>query len=255
MAWRTANESWQQWNATVNLLITYGILDYIFSFILFLKMPLEKFIFLEKCFSSILRPKSWLAAEEAMQQSRSQPEQNAAGETAQSTNSHHDEPENPPGREEGFLDSPNNCAKTETGYPTPETEVIDMQEVEDNLPVVETGIMVPIQPDEHADVLEVPDKRSQHTDDDTVEHQNLPEWSTEAPNHMDDPTRQSSGHSIEFAPRTCLRQDQSLPTSGKTILDVPGPPPNAKSECPIPQDELLVQTHSATITELKLPCT
>ncbi|KAI6016749.1 hypothetical protein EDC04DRAFT_521168 [Pisolithus marmoratus] len=63
-AWRTADESWQRQNATVNLLITYGISDYIFSFILLLKTPLEKFTFLEKRFGLIPRPDSWLAAEQ-----------------------------------------------------------------------------------------------------------------------------------------------------------------------------------------------
>ncbi|KAI5993387.1 hypothetical protein EDC04DRAFT_2910790 [Pisolithus marmoratus] len=120
---------------------------------------------------------------------------------------------NLPVEEEGLLDSKNDWTEIPTGYLEPKMDIVDMQQTE---------------LDEHADMLEVPDERN-------------------------DPTRQSSGHSIEFAPKMCLRQDQSLPTSGKTILDVPGPLPNAQIKCPIPQDEPSVRTHSATSTELRLP--
>ncbi|KAI6017926.1 hypothetical protein EDC04DRAFT_2607924 [Pisolithus marmoratus] len=58
----------------------------------------------------------------------------------------------------------------------PKTGIIDMQQTE---------------LDEHADMLKVPDKRNK-------------------------PTRQNCGHSVEFVPKMCLRQDQSLPMSGQT---------------------------------------
>ncbi|KAI5983311.1 hypothetical protein EDC04DRAFT_3009221 [Pisolithus marmoratus] len=41
------------------------------------------------------------------------------------------------------------------------------------------------------------------------------EWSTKAPKPTDKPTRQNCGHSIKFAPKMHLRQDQSLPMSSK----------------------------------------
>ncbi|KAI6040747.1 hypothetical protein EDC04DRAFT_3140100 [Pisolithus marmoratus] len=206
-AWQTADKSWQRQNAMVNLLITYGISDYIFSFILLLKTPLEKFTFLEKHFGQIPRPNSWLAAEEGAWQSDSQPEQGVTSETAQSTDSHHNEPEIPPSEEEGSLDSPDDCAETKSGYITPKTEVLDVQGVEVNLPEVEVEIADAEQLDECVHTLEASDK-SQHADDEVAERRNSPEWSSEAPEPADDSTSQTSARSIEFVLKTCLGQDQ-----------------------------------------------
>ncbi|KAI6017087.1 hypothetical protein EDC04DRAFT_2902715 [Pisolithus marmoratus] len=160
---------------------------------LHLKLPLKKWDYLKKRFGLILRPDSWIAAEGGMRQCDSQPKQSAADETTQGTHNSHNELENPPSREKGIPDCPNDCAETESRYLTPETEVVDMQGVENNLPVEEEGLLdskndwteIPtgyLEPkmdivdvqwtelDEHADTLEVPDERSQHTDDDTAEH-------------------------------------------------------------------------------------
>ncbi|KAI6017872.1 hypothetical protein EDC04DRAFT_2902407 [Pisolithus marmoratus] len=134
------DQSWTQQNAMVNYTIISGILDTIFGCMLHLKSPLEKWDYLEKCFSSIPRPESWVAAEQGTQQSSSQPEQSVAEETTQGTNSCH-ELENLPIQEEGSLDSSNDCTETESGYLTPKSEVIDMQVVEDNLPVEEEGLL------------------------------------------------------------------------------------------------------------------
>ncbi|KAI6045499.1 hypothetical protein EDC04DRAFT_2888950 [Pisolithus marmoratus] len=250
-AWRTADESWQRQNATVNLLITYSISDYIFSFILLLKTPLEKFTFLEKRFGQIPRPNSWLGAEEGARQSDSQPEQGVTSETAQSANSHHNEPEIPPSEEEGSLDSPDDCAKTESGYITPETEVLDVQGVEVNLPEVEVEIADAERLDECVHTLEASDK-SQHADDEVAGRRNSPEWSSEAPEPADDSTSQTSARSIEFTPKTCLGQDQSLPTSSETILDIPDPP-NTRSGHHILGSHVLTRTHGATNTSFFLP--
>ncbi|KAI6045833.1 hypothetical protein EDC04DRAFT_2888410 [Pisolithus marmoratus] len=108
---------------------------------LHLKLPLEKWDYLEKHFGSIPRPESWVAAEQGMQQSSSQPEQSAASETTQGTCDSHDKTPNPPSSEGGSLDSSNNCTETESGYLMPESEVVDVQVVEDNLPVEEEGLL------------------------------------------------------------------------------------------------------------------
>ncbi|KAI6005426.1 hypothetical protein EDC04DRAFT_3095687 [Pisolithus marmoratus] len=72
---------------------------------------------------------------------------------------------NPPSSEEGSPDSPNDCAKTESKYLTPEIEVVDMQQVEDNLPEVEVGAVDMEQPNKCTNVLEVPDEKGQHMDE------------------------------------------------------------------------------------------
>ncbi|KAI6017833.1 hypothetical protein EDC04DRAFT_2517914, partial [Pisolithus marmoratus] len=50
VAWRTADQSWTQRNAMVNYTIVSSILDTIFSCMLHLKLPLEKWDYLKKCF-------------------------------------------------------------------------------------------------------------------------------------------------------------------------------------------------------------
>ncbi|KAI6038309.1 hypothetical protein EDC04DRAFT_3090900 [Pisolithus marmoratus] len=233
-AWQTADRSWTQQNATVNYMIICGILDSIFSSMLHLKSPLEKWVYLEKCFGQILRPKSWLAAEQTMRQHNTQPEQITA-------------------EEESFPDSPNDCTEILTGYLEPETDIADMQQTGCS-PVVETGISDAEWPNKCMNVLEVPDEKCQHADK-AMEGQDLLEWSSEAPKPADDPTSQACTCSIEFVPKSRLGQDQSLLTSGETVLDVPGPPLDARIKCPMLQDTPSVRTCSATTMELKLPCT
>ncbi|KAI5980560.1 hypothetical protein EDC04DRAFT_2618344 [Pisolithus marmoratus] len=124
---------------------------------------------------------SWLAAEEAMRQSRSQPKQSAAGESAQSIyNSHIKKPENPPSKEDSSLDSPNNCAKTESGYLTPESEVINVQQVENNLPADEAQFVDGKWLGKHTNILEAPDKGSQHASNKIEESWDLPGLSSKA---------------------------------------------------------------------------
>ncbi|KAI6032286.1 hypothetical protein BKA83DRAFT_4212111 [Pisolithus microcarpus] len=148
---------------------------------LHLKSPLEKWDYLENRFGQIPRPESWLAAERAMQQSDPLPEQSTAGETAQSTCDSNHEPEILPIQEEGLLDGPNDCAETESGYLTPETEVVDVQHVEPYLlEVVEVGDAGGMWLDECMKALEAPDKGSQCTSDKVEESKDLPKLSSEA---------------------------------------------------------------------------
>ncbi|KAI5987792.1 hypothetical protein EDC04DRAFT_2912733 [Pisolithus marmoratus] len=343
-AWKAADQSWTQRNAMVNYTIVSSIPDTIFGCMLHLKSPLEKWDYLEKRFGSIPRPESWVAAEEAMRQSDSQPEQSAAGETARNIFDSHHEPEIQTSGEEDSPDVPNDCAETESGYLTPESEVIDARQVELYLPVVEvgtvnskqpderdhtgvastsipanivaakqptvvlhkrteiaygpmapeativdvqsqvagscaansneregdcteipTGYLEPetdiidvqqTEPDEHADMLEVPDERSQGTNNNIAEHQTLPEWISEASDPADDATRYTCGRSIENASIEC---NEHIPMDGKTVANVPDPP-GTHAEPPAPQAEpsALLQngssarTRSAVDTEIDL---
>ncbi|KIK14041.1 hypothetical protein PISMIDRAFT_364712, partial [Pisolithus microcarpus 441] len=81
--WRTTDQLWTRRNVTVNYTIVCGIPDTIFSSMLHLKSPFEKWDYLENHFGQIPRPGSWLAAEQAMQQSDSSSEQDTAGESSQ----------------------------------------------------------------------------------------------------------------------------------------------------------------------------
>ncbi|KAI5990692.1 hypothetical protein EDC04DRAFT_2911873 [Pisolithus marmoratus] len=253
--WRTADQLWTQQNATVNYTIICGIPDTIFGLMLHLKSPHEKWDYLEKRFGQIPRPASWLVVEETMWGGNLLPKQDIAEETAQPTGDSDDEPANLPGGEEDSLDIPNDCTETKSGYLMLETEVVDVRQVVDVLPMFEGGTAGLTQHDKHVKELEAPDERSQRASDDIAEGRDLPEWGSEAPEPADDPTSQGSERSIKDMAQTHLEQDQSLPTSGETILDVPGPPPGARIKCPILQDTLSARTHSATTMELKLPCT
>ncbi|KAI5986099.1 hypothetical protein EDC04DRAFT_2615185 [Pisolithus marmoratus] len=165
----------------VNYTIISGIPDSIFTFMLHLKLPLEKWDYLKKHFGLIPRPESWLAAEEAMWQSRSQPEQGTAGETAQNIFNSHHKPEIQTSGEEDFTDSPNDCAETKSGYPTPESEVIDMQGAEDNLPEVEVEVVdASNSHDKHMNLVKAPNEDSQHASNKIKESQALPGLSLKA---------------------------------------------------------------------------
>ncbi|KAI6042137.1 hypothetical protein EDC04DRAFT_3139285 [Pisolithus marmoratus] len=198
-------------------MIICGIPDTIFGLMLHLKSPLEKWDFLEKHFGLIPRPDSWLAAEEGTRQSDSQPEQVVAGETIQSTCDSHHEPEILYTEEEGFPDSPNNCAEIETGYLTPESEVIDVQGVEVN-PLVDT------QPDECASMLEAPDEDGQHTSNKVKKSQDLLKSSSEVLKPAGNPTRWASRRSMQDRPLIPSEENQHTGTNSKTIANVPDPP-------------------------------
>ncbi|KAI5982699.1 hypothetical protein EDD15DRAFT_2534207 [Pisolithus albus] len=234
--WQTADRSWTQQNATVNYTIICGIPDTIFSSMLHLKSPLEKWSYLENRFGRIPRPESWLAAEQAMQQHDSSSEQDTAGESSQ--NAHEgddDESETSPGGHDDPVDSSNDCAETKSGYPTPETEVVVVQCVELHLPMVEVGSMDSEQPDECANMLEAPDERSWCTSDEVEESQDLPGLSSKALEPAGDTTRPPGSRSIESGPLPSFEEDQSTRMhSDKPILDIPDPP-GTHTECPVPR--------------------
>ncbi|KAI5987151.1 hypothetical protein EDC04DRAFT_3149382 [Pisolithus marmoratus] len=158
-----------------------------------------------------------------------------------------------PGGQGDQPDTTSKHAETKTGHTKPKTEVVDVRQVVDILSKAEVGTADPEQLDERMNVLKVPDERSQHTDDDFAQCRNLPEWSAEALEPADDPTRHSYGCSIEFALKMHLEQDQSVPTSGETILEIPDPPSDARIERPILQDKPSIRIHSPTRAEPKLP--
>ncbi|KAI5999256.1 hypothetical protein EDD15DRAFT_2193922 [Pisolithus albus] len=223
--WRTADQSWTQRNATVNYTIICGIPDTIFSSMLHLKSPLEKWSYLESRFGQIPRPESWLAAEQAMQQHDSSSEQDTAGESSQ--NAHEgddDESEISPGGHDDPVDSSNDRAETKSGYLTPETEVVDAWQVELHLPVLEVGSMDSEQPDEGANTFEAPDEGGRGASDEVKESQDLPEPSSKALEPEGVTTRQAGGHSMEDMPRTSIEENRCTRTSSETIANVPDPP-------------------------------
>ncbi|KAI6002512.1 hypothetical protein EDC04DRAFT_2908513 [Pisolithus marmoratus] len=310
-AWKTADDTWHQRAAMAHQYIIFSLPDSILMLCMHLDTPGEAFAYLESRYGSIPRPESLKIVDEASRQCNLPSKQCATAESTQNIFDSHHEPENPPSSEEGSPDSPNDCAETESEYLTPEIEVVDVQQVEDNLPEVEVGAVDVEQPNEctnapeapdkssqciqddadatrrdlpdttskraetktgqtkpeakvvdtqqvvdilsmfedgnadqerleHASTLEAPDERSQHTANEVAERRNLPMWSPEACEPAGDTAKRTSKRSIGFTPKTYLGQDQSLPTSGKTILDVPGPPPpDARIKCPIPQDNPL----------------
>ncbi|KAI6030271.1 hypothetical protein EDC04DRAFT_85718 [Pisolithus marmoratus] len=140
---------------------------------LHLKSPHEKWDYLEKRFGSIPRPESWLAAEEAMRQWETQPEQSAAGETIQSTCDSHDEPENLTGSQENTSDSPNDRTEIPTGYLEPKTEIVDVRQTEGSSLVDEAGATGATWPDESMNASKVPD-------DEVMASQDLPGLSSKA---------------------------------------------------------------------------
>ncbi|KAI5983984.1 hypothetical protein EDC04DRAFT_3098703 [Pisolithus marmoratus] len=143
--------------------------DTIFGIMLHLKLPQEKWDYLEKQFGRILRPASCLVVEETMWGGNLLPKQDIAEETAQPTGDSNDEPANLPGGEEDSLDIPNDCTETKSGYLMLETEVVDMQQVVDVLPMFEGGTAGLTRHDKHVKELEAPDESSQCASDDIAE--------------------------------------------------------------------------------------
>ncbi|KAI6039131.1 hypothetical protein EDC04DRAFT_3141009 [Pisolithus marmoratus] len=257
-AWQTADQLWTQWNATVNYTIICGIPDTIFGLMLHLKSPLEKWDYLEQRFGSIPRPDSWLAAEEAMRQCKTQHELSVAGETAQCAGDSHDEP-NTLTEEESSSDGPNDCAETKTGHLTPEFEVVDVRHMEDNLPVVETGTSDAEQPDKCTNTLKAPDEDSRHMDK-AVASRDSPELSSKAHKTAGDTTKWARKRSIDNGSQTPVECIEHVKANGETIANIPDPP-GMHAECPTPyvecsmlQDKSSTRDHSATSTELRFLC-
>ncbi|KAI5998142.1 hypothetical protein EDD15DRAFT_2517370 [Pisolithus albus] len=223
--WRTADQSWTQRNATVNYMIICGIPDTIFTFMLHLKSPLEKWDYLENRFGSIPRPESWLTAEEAMRQHDLSSERDAAEESSQEAHEHNDKSEISPGGHDDPVDSSNDCAETKSGYLTPESEVVDARQVEDNLPEVEVGDAGGMRLDECTNALEAPDEGCQCASDEVKESQDLPELSSKALELECDATRPAGSHSIESGTLPSFEEDQSTRMNGdEPIFDIPDPP-------------------------------
>ncbi|KAI6023815.1 hypothetical protein BKA83DRAFT_4626919 [Pisolithus microcarpus] len=180
MAWQTADQSWTRRNATVNYTIICGIPDTIFSSMLHLKSPLEKWSYLENRFGQILRPASWLAAEQAMQQHDTASKQETARGAGQETCNSNSESERSPGGHKDPMDSPSNCAETEAGHAKPEPKVVDARHMEPYLLGVEVGTGDSKWLDESMDTPEAPDEGSQCTSNRVEESQDLLESSSEA---------------------------------------------------------------------------
>ncbi|KAI5993512.1 hypothetical protein EDD15DRAFT_900006 [Pisolithus albus] len=234
--WRTADQSWTQRNATVNYMIICGIPDTIFTFMLHLKAPLEKWDYLENRFGRIPRPESWLAAEEAMRQSNLPFERDTAGESSQEVGERNDEPKISPGSHEDPVDSLNDCTETESGYLTPESEVVEMWDAEPHLPVVEVGDTAVTWPDEPANTSEAPDEGNWCMSDEVEESRDLLESSSKALEPTGNTPRLSSGHSFENGPLPSIKDAQHIWMNSETIIDIPDPP-GTHAELPNPQVE------------------
>ncbi|KAI6114479.1 hypothetical protein F5141DRAFT_1062870 [Pisolithus sp. B1] len=124
---------------------------------------------------------------------------------------------NSPGGHEDPLDSPSDCAETEAGHVKPEAKVVDMQQVGLRLLGVGVEATGVTRPDEHTNVLGVPDEKGQHVDD-IAEHANLPESRSEVLEPADNISRQAGGHSIESGPQIPSEDDQCTHTSQITYL-------------------------------------
>ncbi|KAI6025145.1 hypothetical protein BKA83DRAFT_7220 [Pisolithus microcarpus] len=119
-------------------LIISGIPDSILMLVMHLETPHETFTYLKNCYGSIPRPKTWLAA---MQQSNLSSERDATGESSQEAHDSNNEPENLPGGQEDFPDSPSDCAEITDGHEEPKTEITDAWQVEPHLLVDEARAM------------------------------------------------------------------------------------------------------------------
>ncbi|KAI5993422.1 hypothetical protein EDD15DRAFT_892354 [Pisolithus albus] len=234
--WQTADRSWTQQNATVNYMIICGIPDTIFSSMLHLKSPLEKWSYLENRFGSIPRPESWVTAEEAMRQHDLPSDQPATGEIIQNAREGDDEPESAPDGHEGPVDRPSDCAEIETGCMDAESEVVEMWDAEPHLPVVEVGDTAVTWPDEPANTSEAPDEGSWCTSDKVEESWDLPEPSSKALELECDATRLAGSHSFENGPLPSIKDAQCIWTNSETIVDIPDPP-STHAKLPDPQVE------------------
>ncbi|KAI6020506.1 hypothetical protein EDC04DRAFT_407745 [Pisolithus marmoratus] len=219
-AWKTADDAWHQRAAMAHQYIIFGLPDSILMLCMHLDTPHETFAYLENRYGPIPRPESQKVVDEAVQEHDMPSEQCTTAENAQSTCNSDHEPEIPPSGEGCFPDSPNDCIETESGHLTLETEVIDVRQVEDNLPEVDVGNTDAERLDERANTLEAPDKRTRLRSSKAYPSGVLRLASLQA-------TLQNKPANVllNLCRKLHLGQDQSLPTSGETILDVPGPPP------------------------------
>ncbi|KAI6168272.1 hypothetical protein EDD17DRAFT_1526563 [Pisolithus thermaeus] len=109
------------------------------------------------------------------------------------------------GGHEDPLDSPSDCAETEAGHVKPEAKVVDVWQVGFRLLGVGVGATGVTWPDEHTNVLGVPESIS------------------EALEPADDISRSAGRRSIESGPQTPIKDDQRLQMSG--ALDAQDPQP------------------------------
>ncbi|KAI6095701.1 hypothetical protein F5141DRAFT_1265588 [Pisolithus sp. B1] len=174
-AWKTADDAWHQRAAMAHQYIIYGLPDSILMLCMHLDTPREMFTYLENRYGQIPRPEIQKTVDEAVQQHDMPSEQYMTGESAQSTCNSDNEPENSPGGQEDPVDSPNDCAETESGFLTPKTKVTDTRHVEPHLLVVEVGAMDSKWLDEGTDAAKAPDKG-----DEVKEDEDLPQISSEA---------------------------------------------------------------------------
>ncbi|KAI6127042.1 hypothetical protein F5141DRAFT_1249520 [Pisolithus sp. B1] len=179
-AWKTADNVWHQRAAMAHQFIIYGLPDSILMLCMHLDTPREAFAYLEYRYGQIPRPEIQKTVDEAVQQHDMPSEQYMTGESAQSTCDSDNGPENLPGGHEDPVDSPNDCAETESGFLTPKTKVTDAQLVEPHLLVVEVGAMDSKWLDEGTDAPKAPDEGSQCVGDKVEEGEDLPKPSSEA---------------------------------------------------------------------------
>ncbi|KAI5984745.1 hypothetical protein EDD15DRAFT_2374848 [Pisolithus albus] len=249
--------------------IIFGLPDSILMLCMHLDTPHEMFSYLENRYGPIPRPESLKAVEKAMPQCDTQPEQDAAGETAQDTCNSNDEPEYSPGSQGEPVYSPSDCAEIMKGHLEPETEIIDAQQV-DYLPMVEVGAADSEVLDECTNALDAPvpgrhftqsqrHKRSysppsatrfsplQWASDEAAESRDLPELSSK--------TLDSVGNTIGQAGvrlQMPIEDTRCLSMDDETIANVPDPP-TTHYELATSQIECPTQTRSATSTNFILP--
>ncbi|KAI6099611.1 hypothetical protein F5141DRAFT_1250663 [Pisolithus sp. B1] len=160
--------------------IIYGLPDSILMLCMHLDTPREAFAYLKYRYGQIPRPEIQKTVDEAVQQHDMPSEQYMTGESAQSTCDSNNGPENLPGGHEDPVDSPNDCAETESGFLTPKTKVTDVRHVEPHLLVVEVGAMDSKWLDEGMDAPKALDEGSQCAGDEVEEGEDLPKPSSEA---------------------------------------------------------------------------
>ncbi|KAI6131002.1 hypothetical protein EV401DRAFT_1922053 [Pisolithus croceorrhizus] len=136
-----------------------------------------------------------------------------------------------------------------------------MRQVVDVLPMFEVGSTGRTWHGKHVKEHEAPDEGSQRASDKVVEHQDLPEGSTETLEPADDISGQAGGRSMQDVPQVPSEDDQRARTNSETIVNVPDPP-RTHTKLPMPhiksstlQNRPLARVRSATSTETDLSYT
>ncbi|KAI6037811.1 hypothetical protein EDC04DRAFT_2090480 [Pisolithus marmoratus] len=148
-------------------------------------------------------------------------------------------------------------AETQTGHTKPETEVVDMRQVVDVLPMFEGGTAGRTWHDKHVKEHEATDKKGQRVEDEVVENRDSRGWRSEASEPADNSTSQGCRHPTENGPQTFVEHNECIRTNSEMIAYVPDPPgihaelPDPYVECSMLQDKLLTRMNSATSTELE----